>query len=182
MTIESLILESVDTIIFFGDHTTRNLSQIEVAPSRRARNGNASGGHLSEKIDIRIAISKRDDAKRIITGWAAVSEDKHGSPVIDHQGDFIPVDELEKAAQQLMSEGGVGRAGEMHEKRVGDITEMAVLTPEKLRKLGFTDTNGPSGLVVSMKILDDSAWGQVVSGKLSELSISGTGERIPIDG
>lgn len=126
----------------------------------------------------RFPIAKRDDDKRVITGWAAISRDHAGRPVIDHQGDHIPVEDLEKAAYELVRAGGSERAGEMHERRVGDIVELMVVDAEKRAALGFGD--GPEGLVVSMKIHDDAAWSAVKSGELRELSISGVGERIPV--
>lgn len=135
-----------------------------------------------EQFTLRIPVAKREPVKRTVTGWAALSLDAKGNPVIDHQGDYIPVEELEKAASQLMKDGGSGRAGEMHERRVGDIVEMAVLTPDKLQQLGYQNADGPAGLVVTMKIHDDKAWERIASGELNELSISGTGERVAING
>ena len=35
-----------------------------------------------------------------IYGWAAISRDAEGAPVIDAEGDWIPIAEIEKAAQQ----------------------------------------------------------------------------------
>ena len=131
-------------------------------------------------VDLRFPIAKRDDSTHTITGWAALSRDASGAPVIDYQGDHIPVAELEKATQQLMADGGGGKAGVMHERRIGDITEMMVVTADKRAALGFGE--GPEGLVVSLKIHDEAAWQRVKSGELKELSISGSGERIPVDG
>jgi len=133
------------------------------------------------RVDVSIPIVKVDSEQRIVTGWAALSADATGAPVIDYQGDYIPVEDLQKAAQQLMLEGGTGRAGNMHEgDSVGDIVEIAVLSPEILKRLGYANAEGPAGLMVSMKIRDDAAWAAVKSGELSELSIGGVGERIPM--
>lgn len=123
-------------------------------------------------------IVKRDDAKRVVTGWAAISRDASGQPLIDYHGDHMPAEDLEKAVHDLMRAGGGDKAGEMHERRVGDIVEAMVVSAEKRQALGFGE--GPEGIVVSMKIADDSAWAKVLAGELRELSISGIGERISV--
>lgn len=133
-----------------------------------------------ERVSISIPITKIDEEQRIVTGWAALSLDASGQPVIDYQGDYIPVEDLQKAAQQLMADGGTGRAGDMHVGSVGDIVEIAMLTPDILKRLGYANAEGPSGLMVSMKIHDDAAWAAVKSGERRELSIGGIGERTPM--
>lgn len=149
-------------------------------PRSRKRNPAVAGARRPENISFSMPIVKRDDEQRIVTGWAALSKDAEGSPVIDYQGDYIPEEYLQKAAHQLMAEGGTGRAGDMHEGSVGDIVEIALLTPAILKSLGYGDVQGPSGLMVSMKIRDDAAWAAVKKGERLELSIGGVGERTPI--
>lgn len=126
-------------------------------------------------------IRKVDDEKREIIGWAALVSDDNGDPLLDFQDDLITVESLRKASQDLVTEGGKDRAGEMHKRRVGDIVGAMVLGPDEVKALGFKGVEGgPTGLAVVMKIHDDMTWARVKSGELSELSISGEGTRTPL--
>lgn len=129
---------------------------------------------------LRIPIAKADLEHGLVTGWAALSTDQNGKPVIDHQGDFIPIEELEKAAQSaFLATGGKAAAGDMHERKgVADIVESITLTKQKRDALGFGD--GPEGWVVTLKVNDPKLRKEIANGEKLELSIRGTARRIPM--
>lgn len=126
-----------------------------------------------------VPVAKLDEERRLVTGWASIANDAQGRPVIDAEGDIIPVVELEKAAHDLMLSGGAGKTDDMHQRfGVGDVVESLVVTAEKRAALGLG--TGPAGWIVTMKVNDDKTWADVKAGKKLELSIYGTGRRAPL--
>lgn len=126
--------------------------------------------------DFRVPITKRDDAKRLIYGWAAVVTKADGTPVVDLQGDITPIDEIEKAAHKALAFGGRGKTGVQHEHTgVGDIVESAIIN--KAFRDAHSMPPGPEGWWVGMKIHSDDVWKRITSGELSELSFKGTARR-----
>lgn len=122
-------------------------------------------------------ISKVDDDKRMIYGWASVIEE-NGTMVTDRQGDEMDVEELVKAAHDFMLNARV--TGEMHKKLgVGQAVESMVFTHDLQKALGVD--LGRVGWFVGMKINDDNVWARVKAGELGFLSIGGRGVRKPID-
>jgi hypothetical protein len=130
------------------------------------------------KFSIKLPVAKFDDQTSTITGWAALSS-ANGEPVIDFHNDLILVSELEKTAEQLMLEGGAGKAGEMHARRVGDVVESLVLSKEKAQALGLGDV-GTEGWIVSIKLRDPGARERVKNGQRSELSVHGWCKKIRV--
>jgi len=118
-------------------------------------------------------ISKRNDEKKLVFGFASVVEDEEGRPVIDHQNDIIPVDEMEAAAYDFVLHS---RSGDRMHKSFGvsTLVESVALTPEKREAMGLPA--GPSSWWVGFKVHDDATWRQVVDGTLSEMSIFGSSE------
>ena len=132
-----------------------------------------------QSFSITASVAKLDDEKQLVTGWAVISNDASGRPVIDAQGDLIPLAELEKAAHELVLTGGADKTDDMHERfKVGDVVEAMVVTKAKREALGMGP--GPEGLVVTMKVRDAKTWADVKAGKKLELSIFGTGQRSPL--
>jgi hypothetical protein len=130
--------------------------------------------------DIRVPIQKLDPVRGLVTGWAALSTNDAGEPVVDHQGDHIPIAELERAAHRaFLRAGGEGMVGDMHERRgVADLVESFVVTAEKREALGFGP--GREGWVVTVRIRDPGLLREVLNGSKLELSIRGKGRRIPM--
>lgn len=125
-----------------------------------------------------IPVIKADVERQLVTGWASVSTDANGQPVIDSQGDIMPIDELEKAAHEVFLAGGKNKAGDNHVRNaVADIVESMVVTAEKREALGFGA--GATGWVVTLKVHDTALWEQIKRGEKLELSIHGTAERMP---
>jgi hypothetical protein len=132
----------------------------------------------SKTWSLSLPILKSDDEKKTVTGWAACSTDDLGNLVIDHQGEYMPIEEIAKAAHALVVRGGAGAAGEMHERRAGDLVESLVVDRAKRDALGFgppPEGQPAEGWAVTLR-LDDSAWKMHKSGAANELSVSGCGE------
>jgi hypothetical protein len=132
-------------------------------------------------------ISKVDEDKRQVFGWASISE-INGEPVLDLQGDIVPIEETEKAAYRYVIESRKG--GDMHArvkkglttewtepKHTADLVESFVVTPEKLEKMGLPSDALPLGWWVGFKVNDDEQWNLVKSGKRTGFSIHGSGTR-----
>ena len=136
---------------------------------------------VSKAMDMELTteISKVNADKRQVFGWASIVE-KDGVPVVDLQGDYISVDEVEKAAYEYVQKSRKG--GNMHARdgeapvHVSDMIESFVVTPEKKEKLGLPESV-PTGWWVGFKIHDDDTWDQIKSGKRPQLSIHGRGKR-----
>ena len=127
-------------------------------------------------------ISKADEEKRQVYGWASITE-KDGMPVVDLQGDYITIDEVEKAAHNYLQEsrkGGVmhKRADDGEPHHVADLIESVVITPKKKEALGLPE-DSPTGWFIGLQVHDEEVWQDVKQGKFPELSVHGRGKRIP---
>jgi hypothetical protein len=135
--------------------------------------------------------SKRDDEKRQVFGWANVSE-IDGQPVLDRQGDFVPVDEMEKSAYDYVINSRKG--GDMHKRvkkglttnfgdeplHTSDLIESMIVTPEKLQKMGVpaeVSKSVPVGWWVGFQVNDEEQWQMVKNGERTGFSIHGRGKR-----
>lgn len=129
-----------------------------------------------------------DADKRQVFGWASIVE-KNGNPVIDLQGDYIGIDELEKSAYEYVQKSRIG--GAMHRRvdehgnviskkdapyHAADLIESFVVTPEKIEKMGLPEST-PVGWWVGFKVNDDDVWSSVKSGEWKGFSIHGAGRR-----
>ena len=123
------------------------------------------------------SITKVDEDKRLVFGWANIIKDEQGQLLLDRQDDFIDSeDELEKAAYQYVLNSRDG--GEMHiRKGVSTMVESVVLTKEKQAALGIPEGVVPTGWWIGFKVLDDRVWSQVKKGDYVGFSVHGTGQR-----
>lgn len=118
-------------------------------------------------------IAKADE--HLIFGWASVAADEDGIPVVDSEGDVIPISELEQAAYRFVEFSGSG--GEMHSKMdVAKLVESFVVTPEKLATLGLIGEM-PLGWWVGFRVTDDDVWAKIKSGVYTMFSIGGRARR-----
>lgn len=116
-------------------------------------------------------IEKLDTDKRRVWGWGSVVTDAAGVPIVDHQGDIIPPDELEEAIYEFVRNSR--SADDMHKRfGVGELIECVVLTPEKRTAMGLPP--GPTGAWVGFHITDDATWAAIKAGERPEFSIFGT--------
>jgi hypothetical protein len=126
-------------------------------------------------------ISKMDTDKRQVFGFCTVTH-VNGEPVIDLQGDYVPLEEIEKAAYTYVIDSRKG--GDMHQRNgdqplhTSDLVESFVVTPEKLETMGLDRNAMPHGWWVGFKVNDDKQWEMVKSGERAGFSIHGSGRRI----
>jgi hypothetical protein len=127
------------------------------------------------------SFSKVDTDKRLAFGWASVSK-INGSPVVDKQGDYIDLDDLEEAAYNYVRASRVG--GDMHRRKnwvdsphqVSDMVESFVITDDKVKAMNLPEST-PRGWWVGYKIHDGEAWDLVKKGERTGFSIHGKGIR-----
>ena len=123
--------------------------------------------------------SKFDEDKHLAFGWASVVS-KGGVPVIDKQGDYIAIEDIEDAAYSYVKKSRVG--GDNHTRngaiahKVSDLVESMVFTDDKVAKMGLPD-DFPRGWWVGFKVHDDSVWSEVRKGNRTGFSIHGRGIR-----
>lgn len=129
-----------------------------------------------------VEIAKTDDDKRQVFGWASVVE-KHGEPVFDLQGDYIPVEEMEKAAYSYVRKSR--KAGDEHRRIgdephiVGEMIESIAITPEKKQALGLPESS-PTGWWIGLQIEDEDLWRDIKAGKKTGFSVHGRGVRTAV--
>jgi len=155
--------------------------------------GYAAGKKLRRKISADITkqdvdviwsgeFAKADADKQQVFGWASVVE-VGGQPVVDLQGDFISVDEMEKAAYSYVQKSRKG--GDMHLRndwepvQKSEMIESFIVTPEKRAAMGLPD-NVPSGWWVGFQVTDPDIWAMIRSGERTGFSIHGRGHRSPL--
>lgn len=135
------------------------------------------GDVAKSTFSITVPISKMEEDKRLVFGWASVIE-KDGRPVTDHQGDVISEAELENAFYGFAKDGR--QTGEMHVgDGFGDLVECVVFTKEKQKALGI-DLKAV-GAWVGFRVPPD-VFAKVKSGDYAAFSIQGSGVRTPIEG
>lgn len=119
------------------------------------------------------SIAGRDGDEHLVFGWAWVSNDAYGRPIVDSQGDAIEPEELEQAAYQHVLEfRSAGGAHDPALRGVGVLVESVVFTPEKRRAMGIGDA-APDGWWVGYLIRDEDTWRRIVAGDYAMFSIEG---------
>jgi hypothetical protein len=133
----------------------------------------------SADFSMEVPIVKADDEERVVYGFASVA-DEDGQPVVDRQGDILPVTELVKVAHKFIKSGRVG--GIMHKMgadgkpvSIGEVVESVVLRPELQKALGIDLKK--SAWLIGVHISDDETWARVKKGELGAFSIGGRGKR-----
>ena len=126
-------------------------------------------------------ISKVDDDKRQVFGWASIT-DLDGEPVVDHQNDWVAADELEKAVYDYVLKSRIGgtmheRVGKSQPKATSELIESIVITPEKIEKMGLPEGSLPLGWWTGFQVQDEDTWRKVKKGELGSFSIHGMGKR-----
>ena len=121
-------------------------------------------------------VRKIDPVNRWVFGWASVSIDKQGKPLVDSQDDHIPIDELERAVYGYNLE--FRDMNDMHAgPAVGRLIESIVITKDKLSAMGLPEGLLPLGWWAGWFIEDSAVFARVKAGDRAMLSIEGTGIR-----
>lgn len=142
------------------------------------------GKRAPDEVTFGGTFSKFDDDKRLAFGWASVVE-LNGQPVVDRQGDYIALEDIENAAYVYVKKSRVG--GDMHRRtrdefgkdvphKVGELVESVVFTPEKCEAMGISKALAGKWWI-GMHVEDDDAWQEVKLGKRAGFSIHGKGLR-----
>lgn len=123
---------------------------------------------------ITFEVKKADPDQRLIFGWASVVT-KSGKPIVDHQNDVIPVEELEKAFYDYVLSSR--NHGHMHSNvGTGRLIECMVFTKQKQDLLGID--LGFEGAWVGYLVDDPDVWASHKRGELPEFSIGG--QAVPV--
>ena len=127
-------------------------------------------------------IAKADEDQRLVFGWALVSERTDGETIIDHQGDIVDPDELEKGAYEYVlkfRDAGEEHIGTLRKK--AKMVESCVFTPEKMKALGIPEGTVPVGWWIGFHVDDDRTWELIKNGTYNMFSIEGKAVREPVD-
>lgn len=137
-----------------------------------------------EKVEFSGELSKLDSDRKQVFGWASVTK-VNGEDVYDRQGDYIALEEVEKAAYHYVTNSRQG--GDMHQRsgevplKLSDMIESFVVTPEKLEKMGIDPEQVPHGWWVGYQVQDEDLWQKVKAGERVGFSIHGMGVRTPME-
>lgn len=127
-------------------------------------------------------IAKADEDQRLVFGWALVSERTDGETIIDHQGDIVDPDELEKGAYEYVlnfRDAGEEHIGTLRKK--AKMVESCVFTPEKMKALGIPEGTVPVGWWIGFHVDDDRTWELIKNGTYNMFSIEGKAVREPVN-
>ncbi len=123
-----------------------------------------------------------DEDKRQVFGYATVTH-VNGEEVIDRQGDYIPLEEIEKAAYNYVLTSRKG--GDMHDRdgdqprHTADLIESVIISPEKAKAMGIeTDRYG---WWLGMRVNEEEQWADVKSRARTGFSIHGMGRRADVE-
>lgn len=114
------------------------------------------------------SVAKNGEA-HIVWGWASVVTEK-GVPVVDAQGDEIPVDVMQKAVHEFVKASRVGKV--MHAgEQAAEIVDTIFLTKALQDALGIDLQK--EGWFVGYETADPEVWKRIDSGELRAFSIGG---------
>lgn len=125
---------------------------------------------------LQIPITKSDDRRQRVYGWASVVRKADGEEVIDLQGDVIAIEELEDAMAAYVAESGELNFEHAGETR-GRLIEAMVFTPDKLAQMGIPAGTVPQGAWVGYHIPNLADYTGAKEGGLLMFSIEGSAVR-----
>lgn len=171
-----LFLECIKDAGVRSGHVTTALGN-ESYRFGRHRSPPKKRGQTNKSWSLPLEIKKFDVDQQLIFGWASVVE-KDGKPVIDKQGDIIPVEELENAAYEFTLNSRSG--SDMHRQHgVSKLVESVVFTKEKQAAFGVD--LGMVGWWVGFKVHDTDLWAAHKRGERPEFSIGGAAISLEIE-
>lgn len=127
-------------------------------------------------------ITKMDDDKRLVFGWASISFTADGEQLEDLQHDIINPEDLEEAVYEyVLNFRDTGEEHRPHLRKKGKLVESCVFTAEKQKAMGLPEGILPVGWWIGFKIEDDEAWEKVKNGTYRMFSIEGRAQRVPVE-
>ena len=127
-------------------------------------------------------ITKMDDDKRLVFGWASISFTADGEWLEDLQHDLINPEDLEEAVYEyVLNFRDTGEEHRPHLRKKGKLVESCVFTAEKQKAMGLPEGILPVGWWIGFKIEDDEAWEKVKNGTYRMFSIEGKAQRVPVE-
>lgn len=136
---------------------------------------------VNKGIEAHGEISKIDEDRQLVFGWAYVTHDKDGQVSVDKSGEFVDdYEEIEKAAYDFVVKSRAGDADHTNIKG-SEMVESMVFTPEKIEKMGIPQGTIPTGWWVGFKVEDADLWKSVKEGKRLAFSVHGKGTRKEVD-
>lgn len=181
-------IELQDTFPEYKPHMT--LAYIEAGSEFELKELDASGtttkvmiGHGWESTkENNYTITKMDDDKRLVFGWASISFTADGEQLEDLQHDLINPEDLEEAVYEyVLNFRDTGEEHRPNLRKKGKLVESCVFTAEKQRAMGLPEGILPVGWWIGFKIEDDEAWEKVKNGTYRMFSIEGKAQRVPIE-
>lgn len=133
----------------------------------------------AQKLRFDVAFDKVDTEKMQVFGYAYVAKNADGTAVVDHSGDIVDTEALEKA---IYASFGKLTSREMHKRDAGAyLIESVYMTHEKLKKMNLPTKGHPDGAWwVGVQVTDDKLWAKIKDGTYSAFSIGGSGKRVPV--
>jgi hypothetical protein len=154
----------------------------DISPEEQADDA----ARVSLKFDIEV-VSKQEDKQRVF-GWLYVCRRKDGSPVVDHSGEIITIDELEEATYGHVLDHRKGGAAHEYDgegpetvKQVSRLCECMVFTPWKKKDMGIPDGVLPDGTWIGTQVDDHDTWLRYKSGEFRMFSLGGYAIRRAIE-
>lgn len=127
-------------------------------------------------------VSKTNEDKKQVFGWANIAVTKEGTPLQDLQDDMVEPEELEKAAyEHVLSFRSTGERHDPNLRQKGRLIESIAFTKEKLGAMDIPEGTVPYGWWVGYQIDDDTTWKKIKKGEYQMFSIEGTAQRQPVD-
>lgn len=126
-------------------------------------------------ITVQIESSAPDGS--LVRGWANVTSIE-GNPVVDFEGDIIPIEILRDAVHRFIASERISLVTH-NGKKVGEIVESVIIDDYFANAVGMSDKR--RGWWVGMAVYDETVKADVVKGKLRAFSIGGKALRVPIE-
>jgi len=117
-------------------------------------------------------ICKADETLRLVIGWASTST-IDGEPVVDVQDEIVPASEIVRAAMDYM-EGARPALLSHSGNPIGRVVFLFPFTNEITTSLNITCRI--EGIIVGIRVTNDSVWQAIVAGTIRAFSVGGFSE------
>lgn len=141
---------------------------------------------MEDRLSFPLEITKRDDERRMVFGFAKFSEDpeNRGYLLIDKQDDVITPEDLEDSAYEYVLHSR--DSGEMHvSKGSATLVESVVITPEKLEAWGLKGDSVPIAWWTGYHVHEvekgqPDPFDKIKKGEYTAFSVEGLAARVPV--